>query len=80
LNKNCYRIDWNCRLIDEGGFPSQIFADTFFDIFVFSHFIGWVGFALIMRDVKVNKALCLPRGFFQFPFVCPEPVLATHRF
>lgn len=41
----------DCRLIDEGGFPSAMFTATFFDIFVFSHFIGWFGFALIMRDV-----------------------------
>eukprot|EP01043_Picozoa_sp_COSAG02_P016831 COSAG02_NODE_749_length_17699_cov_13.252727_2_plen_454_part_00 len=43
----------DCRLVDDGGFPSQVFTDTFFDIFVFSHFVGWFGFALIMRDTKV---------------------------
>ena len=41
--------------MDEAGFPSQVFTDTFFDIFVFSHFIGWFGFALIMRDVCVSQ-------------------------
>ena len=43
----------DCRLIDEGGFPSAVLRATFFDVFVFSHFVGWLGFAIIMRDTKV---------------------------
>jgi phosphatidylserine synthase 2 len=67
-NTRIYATD--CRLGTTGDprGPFYVFWDTSFDIFFVAHFVGWIGKAIVFRDMKLTLTLSVMWEVVEYSF------------